>query len=121
MTYRELTQVNIQMFQPGKAPFEVIGEHRRCTAMSKHARRRCRQLTAPGSDKCRFHGGWSLRGKDHPAYEHGDATQAAREMAIWFNTMDRAIGRLNRARTPAEEKKAVEFARHAIKNAPGQG
>ncbi len=108
-------------FQPGKAPFEVIGEHRRCTAMSKQARRRCRQLAAPSSDKCRFHGGWSPRGEDHPGYVHGDATQAARTKTIWFNAMGRVIGGLNRARTPAEEKKAVAFARDVLARNPGRG
>ena len=45
-----------------------------------------------------------------PNYQHGDATQAARAMTKWFSAMERVIGRLNRARTPAEEKKAVAFA-----------
>ncbi len=107
------------MFQPGKAPFEIIGEHRRCTAMSKQARRRCRQLTAPGSDKCRFHGGRSLRGKDHPGYVHGDETQAARARAVWWNAVGRAVMKINRARTPAEKRAAATFTFEVFAREPG--
>jgi hypothetical protein len=88
------------VFQPGKAPYEVYGEDRRCSAMSKQARRRCRQLAAPGRSVCRFHGGASLRGKDHPAYEHGDATQAARAHMAWLNTLGAAMRKFDRAKTP---------------------
>ena len=97
------------VFQPGKAPYEVYGEDRRCTAMSKQAKRRCRQLAAPASDKCRFHGGWSLKGKDHPAYEHGGATKQARAKLAWMTSLGTALRRDDRARTPKEIERAVEY------------
>ena len=108
------------VFQPGKAPYEVYGEHRRCTAMSKQARRRCRQLAAPSSDKCRYHGGWSLRGKDHPAYEHGGATKATRATLKWMTSLGTAMRKFDRARTPAQMAKANEFAWAVIASKPGQ-
>ena len=108
-------------FQPGKRPYEVLGEHRRCTAMSKQARRRCRQMAAPGSDKCRYHGGWSLRGKEHPAYEHGNATKQARARMAWLNSLGVAMRKLDRARTPAQIRKANEFAWKVLADEPDPG
>ena len=108
-------------FQPGKPAFEAIAGSHRCAATAKQTGQRCRQIASPGRAVCRFHGGASLRGREHPNYQHGDATQAARAMAIWFNTMARVVGRLNRARTPAEEKKAVAFAYEVLARQPGRG
>ena len=107
--------------QPGKAPYEVYGDERRCAAMSKQARRRCRQLAAPGSEKCRYHGGWSLRGKDHPAYEHGDATKQARAHTAWLNTLGAAMRKFDRAKTPTQWAKANEFAWTVLADKPDRG
>ena len=108
-------------FQPGKAPFEVYGEDRRCCAKSKQAHRRCRQLAAPGSDKCRYHGGWSLRGRDHPGFRHGERSQQGRAEMVVVNSLGRAMQMLDRAETPEEIRVAGEFARNAMATKPGQG
>ena len=108
------------VFQLGQAPYEVYGEQLRCTGISKQARRRCRQLAAPGSDKCRYHGGWSLRGKDHPAYEHGDATKQARAKLVWMTSLGTALRRDDRARTPAERRMALEFMWNVLASKPNR-
>jgi hypothetical protein len=105
-------------FQPDKAPYEVYGEDRRCTAMSKQARRRCRQLAAPASDKCRFHGGWSLRGKYHPAYQDGEATKQARAYTVWIGSLGVAMRKIERARTPKQIAEAKKFAWTVLANKP---
>lgn len=37
----------------------------------------CRQPVVPGRSRCHYHGGASLRGRDHPRYRHGGRTQEA--------------------------------------------
>ena len=108
-------------FQPGKAPFEVYGEQLRCSAMSKQARRRCRQLAAPGRSVCRFHGGWSLRGKNHPAYQDGEATKQARAYTAWIGSLGAAMQKFDRARTPAQWAKADDFAWTVLASKPDRG
>ncbi len=105
-------------FQPGQPPFEAIPSSRRCSAIAKQTGQQCRQIASPGRAVCKWHGGWSLRGEAHPAYVHGDATQAARAYRVWINSLGTAIFRLERAQTPAAMARAVEFARSAIANEP---
>ena len=48
------------------------GKHGRCTARARsNGGERCRQPAANESGKCRFHGGMSLRGPDHPRWKDG--------------------------------------------------
>ena len=96
-------------FIRGKAPFEAIPGSQRCTAMSKQARRQCRQLAAPGSDKCRFHGGWSPRGRQHPGYRHGGASKATRATLVWLTSIGVALKRLEQAESPDELTAAKRF------------
>ena len=105
-------------FKPGIPPFEAIPGSQRCTAMSKQARRQCCQLAAPGSDKCRFHGGRSLRGRQHPGYRHGERSQRGRAQMRLVNRLGEALRRLERATTPEEIEAANKFAMIAILDAP---
>ncbi len=61
----------------------VVHHHAvQCHATSKRSGRRCRNPAAYGMRVCRFHGARKpdtvLRGEDHPAYRHGEATQEAK-------------------------------------------
>ena len=96
-------------FKPGIPPFEAIPDSRRCAAMSKQARRQCRQLAAPGLDKCRFHGGWSVRGRQHPGYRHGGASKATRATLKWLTLIGVALKRLEQAKSPDELTAAKRF------------
>jgi hypothetical protein len=42
-----------------------------CTAKSKHTQERCKNPAISGRTTCKFHGGRSLRGVNHPNYKHG--------------------------------------------------
>ena len=105
-------------FIRGKAPFEAIPGSDRCSANSKQTRRQCGQIAAPGSDKCRFHGGWSLRGGQHPAFRHGNATKATRARLKWLTSLGKALEMLHRAETPEQIKAAKRFAFIAMLSEP---
>ncbi len=89
--------------------------------MSKQASRRCRQLTASGSDKCRFHGGWSLRGSEHPGFKNGEATKYSRAVSVWITSLGKAAKMLERADTPEKEEVAIRFASMVLANKPAPG
>ena len=105
-------------FIRGKAPFEAIPGSQRCTAMSKQARRQCRQLAAPGSDKCRFHGGRSLRGRQHPGYRHGARSQRGIAELRHVNRLGLAMQMLEKAETEREKRAADDFAWWVLASEP---
>lgn len=47
------------------------GEHGRCEATAKTTGERCGQPAEGPHGKCRFHGGASRKGEDHPGFKHG--------------------------------------------------
>ena len=96
-------------FIRGKAPFEAIPDSRRCAAMSKQARRRCRQIASPGRTVCKWHGGRSLRGRQHPGYRHGGASKATRATLKWLTSLGVALKWLEQAKSPDEFKAAKRF------------
>jgi len=48
--------------------FEPYDAHHRCQALSKQTRRQCGRAASVGRQHCKFHGGASLVGPDHPRY-----------------------------------------------------
>ena len=48
--------------------FEPYDAHHRCQALSKQRRKQCGRAAAIGKRTCKFHGGASLVGPDHPRY-----------------------------------------------------
>ena len=95
-------------FVAGQPPYYAAPE-RRCTAMSKQARRRCRQLAATGTDKCRFHGGRSLRGRAHPAWRHGERSQRGIAEMRYVNRLGLAMQMWEKAETEREKQAANDF------------
>ena len=63
-------------------PLPCIRDEIRCTAKCKARQSRCFNLAAYGMTVCKVHGARKketiLKGKDHPQYKHGKATQGAR-------------------------------------------
>jgi hypothetical protein len=68
-------------------PCVVNGKANQCTAKSKRSGVRCKGIATVKygvkGDKCRFHGGVRKpdsikRGKEHPAYRHGQGTREAK-------------------------------------------
>src|SRR6056297_1805193 len=47
------------------------GEYGRCEATAKTTDERCGQPAEGPHGKCRFHGGASKKGEDHPGFKHG--------------------------------------------------
>ena len=86
--------------------------------MSKQARRQCRQLAAPGSDKCRFHGGRSLRGRQHAGYRHGARSQRGIAEMAYGNRLGIAMRMLEEAVTPEERKAADQYAWQVLASEP---
>jgi hypothetical protein len=64
-------------------PGIISGKTARCTAKCKARGDRCRNPAAWGCSTCRYHGARMppsiRRGEDHPAYRHGNETQAAKQ------------------------------------------
>ena len=48
--------------------FELYDVHHRCQALSKLRRKHCGRAAAIGKRTCKFRGGASLVGPDHPRY-----------------------------------------------------
>jgi len=109
MAHAKKPGVDPMPFQPGLPPFAAIPGSNRCTATAKQTRRQCGQIAAPGSDKCRFHGGWSPRGRQHPGYRHGGASKATRATLVWLTSLGVALKRLEQAKSPDELKAAKRF------------
>ena len=63
-------------------PLPHLNGTNRCTAKCKARQSRCFNLAAYGMAVCKVHGARKKetisRGKDHPRYKHGNATQKAR-------------------------------------------
>jgi hypothetical protein len=63
-------------------PLPYLNDTNRCTAKCKARQSRCFNLAAYGMRVCKVHGARKketiLKGKDHPRYKHGNATQKAR-------------------------------------------
>src|SRR5262249_13022945 len=55
----------------GDGPHEPLTTSRRCTARSKTSGQQCKNPAVLPTDKCRIHGGLSLRGVAHPQYKNG--------------------------------------------------
>ena len=60
-----------------------LGFARQCECRSKRTGERCKNPAAFGTRACRYHGAYRqrrvLRGEDHPNYQHGEATNEARD------------------------------------------
>ena len=60
-----------------------LGFARQCECRSKRSGERCKNPAAFGTRTCRYHGAYRqrrvLRGEDHPNYQHGEATNEARD------------------------------------------
>lgn len=57
---------------PGSnVPDRDYGRHGRCEATAKSTGDRCRRPAVGSHGKCGYHGGNSLRGRDHPDFKHG--------------------------------------------------
>ncbi len=97
-------------FIRGKAPFEAIPGSDRCSAKSKQTGQQCRQIASPGMRVCKWHGGWSVRGRDHPAFRHGGASKSTRATLRWLALISVALKRLEQAKSPDEFKAAKRFA-----------
>lgn len=50
---------------------DTYGEYGQCEATAKSTGERCGQPTEGPHGECRFHGGKSLKGEEHPGFEHG--------------------------------------------------
>ena len=63
-------------------PLPCLKDEFRCTAKCKARQERCLNLAAYGMRVCHKHGarkaGTIKRGKDHPQFNHGNATKEAR-------------------------------------------
>src|SRR5262249_31764372 len=55
----------------GNGPHEPLTTSRRSTARSKTRGQQCKNPAVHPTDKCRSHGGLSLRGVAHPQYKNG--------------------------------------------------
>lgn len=51
----------------------------RCTAKAKGTGKRCKFPAVKDGDKCRYHGGLSLKGRASPTYKHGLYSKYARK------------------------------------------
>jgi len=51
------------------------GEHGRCEATASSTGERCRQPATGDHGKCRYHGGSSLKGTEHPNFKHGKTSK----------------------------------------------
>ncbi len=105
-------------FQPGIPPFEAIPGSDRCSAKSKQTGQQCRQIASPGMRVCKWHGGWSLRGRDHPAFRHGGASKSTRATLKWLTLLGVALKRLEQAESPDELTAAKRFAFIAMLSEP---
>jgi len=63
-------------------PCVLLGRAKQCEVRSKRSGERCKNPAAYGMRACRFHGAHKsrriLRGQDHPNFQHGEATNEAR-------------------------------------------
>ncbi len=104
-------------FVAGQPPYYAAPE-RRCRARSKQTGEQCKQLAVAGRETCHWHGGKSLRGRQHPAYKHGERSQRGRAQMRLVNRLGEALRRLERATTPEEIEAANKFAMIAMLDAP---
>ena len=56
------------MAEQARNSFEPYDEHHRCQVLSKQRRQQCGRAITTGKRTCKFHGGASLVGPDHPRY-----------------------------------------------------
>lgn len=68
----------------------------RCGAKRRDGGSCQRAAMANGSGRCRLHGGASLRGADHPAYQHGERSKEARERRRELQYLRRCLKAGNR-------------------------
>lgn len=54
-----------------------IADEKRCTAKAKSTQQRCNAPAVKGSDKCKVHGGLSLRGPASLSWKHGRSSRYA--------------------------------------------
>ena len=63
-------------------PCVLSGRAKQCEVRSKRSGERCKNPAAYGMRACRFHGAHKSRrilsGQDHPNFQHGEATNKAR-------------------------------------------
>ena len=62
-----------------------------------------------------------MRGRDHPAFRHGGASKANREVLKWITFLGKAAEMLHRAETPEQFKAAKRFAFIAMLDEPTTG
>lgn len=55
------------------------GEHGRCEATASSTGERCKQPATGDHGKCRYHGGGSKKGADHPNFKHGKTSKYFRQ------------------------------------------
>jgi len=54
---------------------QKYGEHGRCEATASSTGERCKQPATGSHGKCRYHGGSSLKGADHPNFKSGKTSK----------------------------------------------
>ncbi len=71
----------------------------------------CRELdlARKGVRVCKWHGGWSVRGRQHPGYRHGGASKSTRATLKWLTLIGVALKRLEQAESPDELTAAKRF------------
>ena len=106
-------------FVAGQPPYYAAPE-RRCRARSKQTGEQCKQIAAPGRSVCRFHGGRSLRGRQHPGYRHGERSQRGIAEMRYVNRSGLAMQMLEKAETEREKRAANDFAWWVLASEPGR-
>ena len=104
-------------FKPGLPPYHAAPE-RRCRARSKQTGEQCKQLAVAGRETCHWHGGRSLRGRQHPGYRHGERSQHGIAELRFVNRLGIAMQMLERAVTEQEKRAADDFAWWVLASEP---